>query len=171
MEYINSEIERKLIEYPLIGRYFYRLKANTFVRIIQNYSLNNTYVKSCKYGAEIRREYIEFLKQSLRDYKRSLIDLCQEIVRLDNMFISLCENYIYPTYDSFKDAEGNYLELDATALRNQKNLANLKSVVATITPAIEYLNAFDGYYTQHDTDKIFTTLNSYAGIEIVGSSA
>ena len=40
MEYINNEIERKLIEYPLIGRYFYRLKANTFVRIIQNYSLN-----------------------------------------------------------------------------------------------------------------------------------
>ncbi len=108
--------------------------------------------------------------QSLRDYKRSLIDLCQEIVRLDNMFISLCENYIYPTYDSFKDAEGNYLELDATALRNQKNLANLKSVVATITPAIEYLNAFDGNYTQHDTDKIFTTLNSYADIEIAGSS-
>lgn len=69
MEYINNEIERKLIEYPLIGRYFYRLKANTFVRIIQNYSLNNTYVRSCQYGAEIRREYIEFLKQSLRDYK------------------------------------------------------------------------------------------------------
>ena len=49
-------------------------------------------------------------------------------------------------------------------------LANLKSVVATITPAIEFLNAFDGNYTQHDTDKIFTTLNSYADIEIAGSS-
>ena len=108
--------------------------------------------------------------QSLRDYKRSLIDLCQEIVTLDNMFISLCENYIYPTYDSFKDENGNYLELDATALRNQKNLANLKSVVATITPAIKYLNAFDGNYTKLNTDKIFTILDNYSKIEIISGS-
>ncbi len=109
--------------------------------------------------------------QSLKDYKRSLIDLCQEIIKLDNMFISICEKYIYQTFDSFKGTDGNYLELNDTVIRNQKNLANLKSVVATITPAIEYLNAFDGEYTNLSTDKFFTTLNSYSQMEIADKNS
>lgn len=109
--------------------------------------------------------------QNLRDYKRSLIDLCQEIVKLDNMFISICENYIFQSYDSFLDEQGNYIQLDETAIRNQKNLAHLKSAVATITPAITYLNAFDGNYVKLNTDKFFTTLDEYSKIEIVGDTA
>ncbi len=103
--------------------------------------------------------------QKLREYKRELIDLCQKIVELDNMFISICENYIYTSFDTFKDENGNYITLTDAQLKNQKNLANLKSVIATITPAIEYLNAFDGDYISLSTDKFFQTLNQYTSLD------
>ena len=109
--------------------------------------------------------------QVLKDYKRSLIDLCLEIVNLDNMFISICENYIFTSYSSFVNENGEYIKLSETELRNQKNLANLKSVVATITPAIEYLNAFDGSYVPLENDKFFITLGNYSKIQIAGDDA
>ncbi len=109
--------------------------------------------------------------QVLKDYKRDIIDLCLEIVKLDNMFISLCENYVFTSYSTFVDQNGEYLELNDTELTNQKNLANLKSVVATITPAIEYLNAFDGSYVALENDKLFTTLEQYSQIDIASDSS
>lgn len=109
--------------------------------------------------------------QALKNYKRDFIDLCLKIVDLDNMFISLCEKYVFTSYSTFVDQNGAYIELNDTELRNQKNLANLKSVVATITPAIEYLNAFDGSYVALANDKLFTTLDDYSKINIASESS
>ncbi len=103
--------------------------------------------------------------QHLREYKRKLINLCEKVVELDNNFLELCQKYIYPKFDTFKNADGSYIELTDVQLKNQKTISNLQSVIETITPAIKYLNSFNGDYVKLDTDNIFETLNNYVQLD------
>ena len=102
--------------------------------------------------------------QHLREYKRKLVDLCQEIMKVDNEFLSLIRTYIYPKYESFKNENG-YITLSEVQIQNQKTLANLQSVIDTISPAIMYLNAFNGDYVKLESDHIFETLNMYLTLD------
>ena len=102
--------------------------------------------------------------QHLREYKRKLVDLCQKVMEVDNTFLSLIRTYIYPKYESFKTEKG-YIELSEIEIQNQKTLANLQSVIDTISPAIEYLNAFNGDYVKLESDHIFETLSLYLTLD------
>ena len=102
--------------------------------------------------------------QFLREYKRELIDLCLNIIDLNNEFVSILENYIYPKYTSVRTQDG-FMDLTPTDLSNQKTIAGLKSVVDTITPAIKYLNAFDGDYVKLADDNIFVSLDGYINLD------
>ena len=99
--------------------------------------------------------------QHLREYKRKLITLCEEIVDLDNNFLKLCNDHIYKRYDNFKNEDESYIELSEVQIKNQKTIINLQSVIDTITPAIKYLNAFNGDYVKLESDNIFEILKSY----------
>ena len=101
--------------------------------------------------------------QHLREYKRKLIELCQQVMNVDNTFLSLIRTYIYPKYDSFKQND-KYISLSQVQIQNQKTLANLQSVIDTIIPSIEYLNAFNGDYVKLASDKLFETLNMYLSL-------
>ena len=103
--------------------------------------------------------------QHLREYKRKLIDLCEDVVELDNSFLKLCQTYIYQKYDTYRKGDGSYIELTENQLKNQKTICNLQSVIETITPAIKYLNAFNGDYVKLETDKFFETLNEYVSLD------
>ena len=102
--------------------------------------------------------------QHLREYKRKLIDLCEEVMDVDETFLDLIRTYIYPKYETYREGEG-YVELSQTQIQNQKTLANLQSVIDTITPAIKYLNAFNGDYVKLATDQLFETLNAYLSLD------
>ena len=102
--------------------------------------------------------------QHLREYKRKLIDLCEEVMDVDNTFLDLIRTYIYPKYETFRE-NGGYIELSEVQIQNQKTLANLQSVIDTITPAIKYLNAFNGDYVKLATDQLFETLNAYLSLD------
>lgn len=114
----------------------------------------------------LENQYLQFV----REYKRKLIDLCEQIVNMSNEFVNICQKYIYPEYNSFKDENG-YLQLTPTQITNQKTIANIKSVIDTINPAIAYLNAFDGDYVKLSTDKFFVTLNKYINFDFTNTNS
>ena len=83
---------------------------------------------------------------------------------IDNTFLDLIRTYIYPKYETFREGDG-YIELSEVQIQNQKTLANLQSVIDTITPSIKYLNAFNGDYVKLSTDQLFETLNLYLSLD------
>lgn len=103
-------------------------------------------------------------KDNVRKFKVKYIELSQQIIELCNQFLNLVENYVYPKYDTYKNGDG-YIELTQTQLVNQRTIVILKSAVNTLTPAIKYLNDFDGDYVTLDSDKFFVTLDNYLTLD------
>lgn len=98
--------------------------------------------------------------QRLKEFKRQYIDLSQTFILLSEDLLHLCTQYIYPQYQAFKYGE-IYENLTETQLINQKTIANLKSAINTLTPAINYLNKFNGEYEKLDSDKFFVIIDYY----------
>lgn len=74
MEYVNSKIEEKVkIFLPGLKHDMDALKANTFIRIIQNFSLNNNFCSTCKYASKVRLDYKKNLKIGLKQYNKFTI--------------------------------------------------------------------------------------------------
>ncbi len=102
--------------------------------------------------------------QIVREFKRKYIDLSLAFVDICNEFLSLCEKYLYPNYSSFKE-NGQYIELTQTQITNQKTIAILKSSINTLTPAIEYLNSFNGDYKNLNNENFFKVLDYYCNLD------
>ncbi len=102
--------------------------------------------------------------QIVREFKREYIDLSLVFVDICNEFLTLCEKYIYPNYSSYM-LDGKYIELTQTQITNQKTIAVLKSAINTLTPAIEYLNSFNGDYEHLNNEKFFQVLDYYCNLD------
>ena len=103
--------------------------------------------------------------QVLREFKREYVDVSLVFVDLCNEFLNICEKYIYPNYSSFVE-DGKYIKLTETQIANQKTIAVLKSAINTLTPAIEYLNSFNGDYVKLNNDSFFEVLQYYTNLNI-----
>lgn len=101
--------------------------------------------------------------QLLKNFKRAYIDISQTFIELSNQFLKLCETYIYPSVSNYIQ-DGKYIELTETQITNQKTLANLKSAISIITPAIKYLNSFNGEYEKVNNEVFFETLNNLSNL-------
>ncbi len=102
--------------------------------------------------------------QRLKEFKRQYIDISKTFISLSEEFLDLCTTYIYPQYQAYKYGE-IYEDLNETQLINQKTIANLKSAINTLTPAIAYLNEFNGEYVKLDTDNFFVVIEFYNNLD------
>lgn len=103
-------------------------------------------------------------RQVVKEFKRKYVETSVEVIDLCNQFLDICETYIYPKYQTYK-TESGYVNLTQTQITNQVTLATLKSTINTLTPAITYLNAFDGEYTSFASDEFISTLDDYLDID------
>ena len=109
-------------------------------------------------GSTIDFAISDITEQVVREFKREYVILSEEIIAICNEFLHLCQTYIYPNYVTYT-TESGFVSLTKTQIVNQRTIASLRTAVSTLTPAIKYLNSFDGQYYHFDNEEFFNALD------------
>ena len=126
---------------------------------IDNFNDNIARLDSAIGGSTIEIALKNITENEVRKFKREYVALSEEIIDICNEFLHLCQTYIYPYYVTYT-TESGFVSLTKTQIVNQRTIASLRTAVSTLTPAIKYLNSFDGQYHRFDNEYFFNALDN-----------